>query len=133
MVDRLGECLLQRPSCDVATALDNFASSPELEDVLLLAWLGREPDDVLRNELVQVRALTRLYYAGVLFSAAAQVPREIPAPSLSAPSSAEFERAIRGGQFVPGTSEASFVLGKMYLASFLSGAVPPGLPPMYMR
>lgn len=121
------------PLVDLATALDNFAPSPELEDVLILAWLGHEPDDVLRNRLVQVRALSRLYYAGVLFSAAALAQRNIPDRSLSAPNSAEFERAIRDGRLVPGTSETSLVLGKMFLASFLSGSVPPGLPPMYMR
>src|SRR5262249_224347 len=44
------------PLVDLATALDNFAPSPELEDVLLLAWLGHEPDHHLRNRLAQVRA-----------------------------------------------------------------------------
>ncbi len=59
------------PLVDLATALDNFAPSPELEEVLLLAWLGHEPDDLARTRLALVRALTRLYYAGVLFSASA--------------------------------------------------------------
>jgi hypothetical protein len=121
------------PLVDLATALDNFAPSPALEDVLLLAWLGHRPDTIARNQLAQVRALTRLYYAGVLFSAAALAPRDRPDPSLSAPSSAELERAIRDGGLVPGTPETSQVLGKMFLSSFLSGSVPPGLPPMYMR
>jgi aminoglycoside phosphotransferase (APT) family kinase protein len=121
------------PLVDLATALDNFAPTPELEEVLLLAWLGREPDHPLVNRLAQVRALTRLYYAGVLFSASALAPRTISDRSLSAPTSAEFERAIRGGRLLAGTPETSHVLGKMFLASFLSGAVPPGLPPMYMR
>lgn len=121
------------PLVDLATALDNFAPSPELEDVLLLAWLGNEPSHDLRSRLVQVRSLTRLYYAGVLFSAAALAPRDRSDPNLAAPSSAEFERAIRDGRLVPGTPETSLVLGKMFLASFLSGSVPPGLPPMYMR
>jgi len=121
------------PFVDLATALDNFAPSPDLEEVLLLAWLGHEPDDLLRNRLALVRALTRLYYAGVLFSASALAPRARPDSSLLAPTSAEFEQAIRDRRLLAGTSETSHVLGKMYLASFLSGAVPPGLPPMYMR
>jgi aminoglycoside phosphotransferase (APT) family kinase protein len=121
------------PLVDVATALDNFAPSPELEEVLLLACLGHEPDELLRNRLAPVRALTRLYYAGVLFSASALAPRVRPDHSLSAPTSAEFERAIRDGRLLAGTRETGHVLGKMFLASFLSGAVPPGLPPMYMR
>ena len=89
------------PLVDLATALDNFAPSPELEEVLLLAWLGHEPDHLPRNRLALVRALTRLYYAGVLFSASALAPRERPDPSLSAPTSAEFERAIRDGRLLP--------------------------------
>lgn len=121
------------PLADVATALDNFAPSPELEEVLLLAWLGREPDRMLRDRLAQVRALTRLYYTGVLFSAAAAGPRVAPETSLSALDAAEFEQAIRGKRLLPETPESSLALGKMFLASFLSGEVPPGLPPMYMR
>ena len=121
------------PLVDLATALDNFAPSPDLEEVLLLAWLGHEPDDLLRSRLALVRALTRLYYAGVLFSASALAPRARPDSSLLAPTSAEFEQAIRNRRLLAGTSEAGHILGKMYLASFLSGAAPPGLPPMYMR
>ncbi len=121
------------PLVDLATALDNFAPSPELEEVLLLAWLGHQPDQLMRNRLAQARALTRLYYAGVLFSASALAPRDRPDSSLSALSSEQFEQAIRNGKLVAGTSETSHALGKMFLASFLSGAIPPGLPPMYMR
>ena len=121
------------PLVDLATALDNFAPSPDLEEVLLQAWLGHEPDDLLRSRLALVRALTRLYYAGVLFSASALAPRARPDSSLLAPTSAEFEQAIRNRRLLAGTSEAGHILGKMYLASFLSGAAPPGLPPMYMR
>jgi aminoglycoside phosphotransferase (APT) family kinase protein len=121
------------PLVDLATALDNFAPSPELEDVLLVASLGRAPDRLLRDRLALVRSLTRLFYAGVLFSASACAQRTTPDPDLSAPTAAEFERAIRDGRLVAETPETSHVLGKMFLASFLSGAPPPGLPPMYMR
>jgi len=121
------------PLVDVAAALDNFAPAPELEEELLLAWLGRAPDSRLRDRLAQMRALTRLFYAGVLFSASALAPREQPDSDLSAPSSAEFEQAIRDGRLKAETPPTSHVLGKMYLASFLSGAKPPGLPPLYMR
>ena len=121
------------PLVDLATALDNFAPSPELEEVLLAASLCRTPDRLLRDRLALVRSLTRLFYTGVLFSASASAPRTKPDPDLAAPTAAEFERAIRGGRLKPGTPETSHVLGKMFLASFLSGAPPPGLPPMYMR
>ena len=121
------------PLVDLATALDNFAPSPELEEVLLAASLGQAPDRFLRDRLALVRSLTRLFYAGVLFSASASAPRAKPDPDLSAPTAAEFERAIRDGRLKAETPEISHVLGKMFLASFLSGAPPPGLPPMYMR
>jgi aminoglycoside phosphotransferase (APT) family kinase protein len=121
------------PLVDLATALDNFAPSPQLEDVLLAASLGRAPDRRLRERLALVRSLTRLFYAGVLFSASACAPRTRPDTDLAAPTATEFERAIRDGRLKPETPETSHVLGKMYLASFLSAAPPPGLPPMYMR
>lgn len=121
------------PLIDLATALDNFASSPGLEEELLLASLGRSPDSVLRERLAQVRALTRLFYTGVLFSASASGLRTRPDFTVAAPTSAELEQAIRTGQLVPETPETSHVLGKMFLSSFLSGAAPPGLPPLHMR
>jgi hypothetical protein len=121
------------PLVDLATVLDNFAPSPELEEVLLHAWLDQKPDRLLHDRLALMRSLTRLFYAGVLFSASASAADAKPDSDLSAPSSAEFERAIRAGRLKAGTTETTHVLGKMFLASFLSGAVPPGLPPMYMR
>ncbi len=121
------------PLVELATALDNFAPSADLEEALLHAWLGQTPDRLMRDRLVLVRSLTRLFYAGVLFSASASAADAKRDSDLSAPGSAEFERAIRAGRLKAGTTETTHVLGKMFLASFLSGAAPPGLPPMYMR
>ena len=121
------------PLIDLATALDNFSPSPELEEVLLQACLGHAPDRLLRERLALARSLTRLFYAGVLFSASASSPRATPDTDLSTPTAAEFERSIRERRLLPETAPTSLALGKMYLASFLSGSVPPGLPPMYMR
>jgi aminoglycoside phosphotransferase (APT) family kinase protein len=117
------------PLVDLATALDNFAPSPELEEVLLQAWLGRAPDQLLRDRLTLIRALTRLYYAGVLFSAAAAEHRPTPDTDLTAPTLPELRQALRDGRLIPDALETRHVLGKMYLASFFSGAAPPGLPP----
>jgi hypothetical protein len=36
--------------------LDALVRSPELEDVLLQAWLGRPPDEAVRARLELVRA-----------------------------------------------------------------------------
>ena len=115
------------PLVDVAIVLDGLARSPELQAILLRAWLGRVPDEALRARLELVRALTRLYYAGVLLSASAAASRGPPDPDLSTPPFPEFERAIREGRLKPGVPETTHILGKMFLASFFSGsAMPPG-------
>jgi len=114
------------PLVDVATMLDNLASTPELERALLRRWLGREPDEDLRTRLGLVRALTRLYYAGVFLSASAITSRTAPDDDLSAPNLSEFRLAIRAGNLKPGAPETKHTLGKMFLASFLANAPPPG-------
>jgi Ser/Thr protein kinase RdoA (MazF antagonist) len=115
------------PLVDVAIMLDNLAPSPELEDALLSAWLGRTPDEAVRTRLALVRALTHLYYAGVLLSASATIPRETPDADLSAPALPQFLRDAREGRLGSGTPEMLHIMGKMYLASFLSGDAVPAL------
>lgn len=114
------------PLVDVAIMLDSFAPTSELEAVLLQAWLGGTPDEILLERLTRVRALTRLYYAGVLLSASAAASWTMADTNLTAPSVAEFRQAIRHGRLRPGTPETKHVLGKMYLASFSTGSIPPG-------
>jgi aminoglycoside phosphotransferase (APT) family kinase protein len=115
------------PLVDVAIMLDNLAPSPELEAALLQAWLGRAPDAALLARLAPIRALTRLYYAGVLLSASATLPRAAPDGDLSAPALAEFQSAIRDGRFKPRAPDTIHAAGKMYLAAFLSGEAVPAL------
>jgi len=115
------------PLVDIAIALDSFAPSPELETLLLRAWLGRAPDDALITRLALTRALTRLYYTGVLFSASAAASGALADTDPSAPTVPDFRRAIRDGRLRPGTPETKHTLGKMYLASFFAGVTPPGL------
>ena len=117
------------PLVDMATTLDNFAASPESEEALLRAWLGHTPGQGLRDRLALVRALTRLFYAGVQFSAVAAGPRRAPDTELAAPTLAEFRQALRDGGLSPEAPETRHVLGKMYLAAFFTGDKPPGLPP----
>ena len=114
------------PLIDVAIVLDSLARSPELEQILLPAWLGRAPDEALRARLELIRALTRLYYAGVLLSASAAAGRARPDTDLSAPTVAEFRQAIREGRLEPGAPQTKHILGKMFLASFFTGVAPPG-------
>ncbi|MGN6149357.1 MAG: phosphotransferase [Rhizomicrobium sp.] len=108
------------PLVDLAVLLDNIAPTPELEDALVQAWQGRGLDHGQRRRLAYVRALTRLYFAGVLLSASATVPRDVPDNDLSVPALADFQPK-------PGTLEGIHMAGKIYLASFLSGAAVPAL------
>jgi aminoglycoside phosphotransferase (APT) family kinase protein len=115
------------PLVDVATMLDSLAPSPELESVLLGAWLGHAADESLLARLALIRALTRLYYAGVFLSASsAASPRAMPDGDLSAPTLPEFRRAILGGRHKAGAPETKHILGKMFLAPFIANATPPG-------
>jgi aminoglycoside phosphotransferase (APT) family kinase protein len=114
------------PLVDVAIVLDNLARSPELEAILLEAWLGHAPDQALRARLAVIRALTRLYYAGVVLSASAAASWMTGDTDLSAPTPAELQQAVRAGRLKPGAPPTKHVLGKMLLASFMSGGATPG-------
>jgi aminoglycoside phosphotransferase (APT) family kinase protein len=111
------------PLVDVAIMCDHLARAPDLENVLLQAWLGGTPDEALRARLEQVAALTRLYYAGVFLSASALVPRAAPDTGLAAPTMPALEEAVAAGRLKFGTRAHNHVVGKMFLASFL-GDVP---------
>ena len=115
------------PMVDLATLIDSFEFSPELEAVLAKTWLGRVPDDAFSRRLATVRALTRLYFAGVFLSgSAASRTRTAPDTDLSVPTLEAFKRSGRDGALGDSSSERMHTLGKMYLASFLSGNAVPG-------
>jgi aminoglycoside phosphotransferase (APT) family kinase protein len=115
------------PWVDVAIVAENLAPTPQLEEALVQAWLGVEPDAVVRARLRLMRVLTRLYYAGLLLMIAAGGHVGAPLSDLSAPSEAEFRRAIASGSIAPTGPEAMITLGKMQLASFLTGVVDPAV------
>ncbi len=115
------------PLVDVAIAMDSFAPTPELEQILVEAWLGRKGHTFSSDRLAQVRALTRLYYAGVFLSASAAASGALADCDPAAPTVTEFRRSIHGGNITPGSPEAKHALGKMYLSSFMTGELPPGL------
>lgn len=100
------------PLVDVAIQLDNLARSPELGELLLHTWLGRAPDETTRHRLEQARALTRLYYAGVLLSASATRPRAAPDDNLAVSVDAPMTGHKRG---------------KLYLRGFLTGEAVPAM------
>jgi aminoglycoside phosphotransferase (APT) family kinase protein len=114
------------PLTDVAIVVDNLAPTPELEDALLHAWLGRAPERALRARLVLMRPLTRLYYAALGFSFFASQPRTTPPDAdLTALTVEAFRGAIAGGQLAPTGPETLYVLGKMCLAGFMAGCRTP--------
>jgi aminoglycoside phosphotransferase (APT) family kinase protein len=115
------------PLTDVAIVLDSFACSPALEPVLIEAWLGRRPDHAVLARLPLVRALTRLYYAGVFLSAAAAALGPVGETALSGPSVAAFRRGVREGSLDPSLPETKLILGKLYVRAFLTGCAPPGI------
>lgn len=100
------------PLVDIAIQLDNLARGSELEEIMLRTWLGRAADAEIRLRLGQARALSRLYYAGVLLSASATGPRVAPDDDLSIPTGAPLTAHNRG---------------KLYLRAFLTGEPVPGL------
>ena len=115
------------PLFDTAIVLDQFGRSQELEDVLLKAWFGRAPDEALQARLAPVRALTHLFYAGVMLSASAAASWAKDDTDLSAPTPEQFRLAIDEGRLMRNTVGTRHILGKMYLASFLSGVAAPKL------
>jgi hypothetical protein len=92
--------------------------------VLLKAWFGRAPDEAVRARLAPIRALTRLYYAGVMLSASAAASWVADDTDLSAPTPQQFRLAIDEGRLKRGAPETMHILGKMFLASFFSGVAP---------
>jgi hypothetical protein len=74
----------------------------------------------LRARLVLMRQLTRLYYGSLGFRLFAATRRTAPDNGLTAPSPDEFRAAIASGAFTPASPETPYVLGKMFLAGFLS-------------
>jgi len=115
------------PLVDVAVVLDNLANTPELERAFLQEWYGRALDSESAARFATMRALTRLYYAGVLLSASATRARAVPDGDLAAPTVKEFRSAMRSGQIKPRTAESIHLAGKMYLAAFLSDGPVPAL------
>jgi len=115
------------PMVDLATLIDSFAFSPEIEGIMVKTWLGDAPDEAFCRRLATVRALTRLYYAGVFLSgSAASQTRTAPDTDLSVPTLEGFKKSVRDRELGANSPETIHTLGKMYLASFLSGDNVPG-------
>lgn len=114
------------PLVDIAIGLDSFEFSPRAATVFVRAAIGTSAGKEIDARLSIVRALTRLYYAGVFLSASAAAGRAAADGDLSVPTVAEFEQSLREGALKPGSPAAKHALGKMYLASFMTGIRAPG-------
>jgi aminoglycoside phosphotransferase (APT) family kinase protein len=112
------------PFVDVAIVAENFAQTPELEEVLLTAWLGRAPKPVDCARLVLMRQLTRLFYGSLMLSTS--IGRHAQETQLPALSPAEYEAAIAQRHQVPGSPDKLHEYGKILLAAFISGLSAPG-------
>jgi Ser/Thr protein kinase RdoA (MazF antagonist) len=109
------------PLIDVAILAENFAATPELEDALLTAWRGA-PDRVLRARLRIARAITRLYYACLIFSGVAAGGETVN--DLSAPSRRQFLADAAAGRYK--RAALARTMGLVYLATFLEATAMPG-------
>ena len=109
------------PYVDMAILVDNFAPTPELEQAFLSSW----PRAPLSAEQVTrfhaIKALTRLYYAGLLIALSGASNTLIT--DLVAPTPHEFQASIVRGELSPASAETRVVLGKMCLAGFLAAAM----------
>jgi predicted Ser/Thr protein kinase len=115
------------PHIDLAIALDNFAPDADCARALRLAAEGPRGGWVNDARLDLARALVRLYYAGVLLCASYAAQGALQDADLAAPSAAAFSATLRDGQIQADTPVAKHVLGKIFLASFMTGAQPPSL------
>ena len=106
------------PYVDMAILVDNFAPTPELEQAFLRTWLRARlsPEQVTRFQAI--KALTRLYYAGLLIGLSGASATLIT--DLVAPTPHEFQASIMRGELSPASAETRVVLGKMCLAAFLA-------------
>jgi aminoglycoside phosphotransferase (APT) family kinase protein len=112
------------PLFDIAILTTELAATPELEDLLVSAALGRPSDPAIRARLVVTRLLTRLFYGCIALEAFAGAPRSGPGASLDALTPAGFRAAVAEGRLAGG-SEIAWAFGKMSLAAFVEGLSAP--------
>jgi hypothetical protein len=112
---------------DIAILANNVAPTRALEDILLQACLGHEPDRVGRARLTLMRPVTLLYYACIVLITFSRVQRSAPDSDLKAPSESEFGRALADGRLKAGTPEMMYVFGKLLLAAYLTSVHAPGV------
>ena len=92
--------------------------------------MSKDPFGIIAaNHRETAHAALRAAFGASPVGAIRPVPGGVSGASVSSLTLDEFTHAIRSGRLKPDTFETSHALGNMYLASFLSGDRPPGLPP----
>jgi aminoglycoside phosphotransferase (APT) family kinase protein len=112
------------PLIDVATASSFAGTTTELAEVLLRAWLGREPDALLRARRSLMYWLTRLY-GGCILLTIVMDPATPQHVDLTPMSIVEFGARIASGDLVAGTPAATLAYAKIALASFVDALSTP--------
>lgn len=118
---------------DLAILTNEFAQTPELQDVLLEAALGHAPDGLLRARLQVIGLLTRLSYGCIVLGSFASASAMAQDRSLAAFSPSEFRAAVADGRLKSGSPETAYAFGKMSLAAFISGIDAPGFDEVLAR
>ena len=112
------------PMVDAAILTNYLATTPELENALLLAWLGRVPDALLRARLLLMRQMIRIFYACAALNrySATMTPgaEHLPVTDLSALSPRQFMAALADGRLVLGAAATHLAGGKVDLARFMA-------------
>lgn len=108
---------------DIAIVANNWAESPEGQELLLAAWLGREPTVRDRARLTLMRQFSRLFYAGITLSGFRDVIVGDDSPSMTFD---ELRHAFETGALPPGR-DALFAIGKTNLRAFLDAAGSPAI------
>jgi hypothetical protein len=112
------------PLIDVATISSHLAPTDDLRDVLLRAWLGDEPDAVVRAKTSLAGWLVQLYSGCILLTVVVD-PTNPTHADLTAMTPAEFGAAIERGALVPGQPATTHAYAKIMLQAFLDAVDSP--------
>ncbi len=108
------------PLIDVGNVANYLAPTAELEDVLLRAWHGRDPDRRLRARFLLARQFVRLGYACLTLTVSAGAASSTPDGDLTAPSLDEFHKAMVEGRLRMDAPGSMYLYGKVYLNEFMT-------------
>ena len=113
------------PLTDIAIMTLYIANTPEAQETLIRAWLGRPSDEGLRARLVLMRMLVRLFYAAANAFYVSTARPDLRETDMVAPTPGEFRAAIDAGRLVSNTFETQRVGGKVAFRSFIDGLASP--------